>query len=155
MPDIEEPVVTPEAEAEAAKPRTSEEYEAEIRSLRREAANKRVKNNQLDAELEEFRLHKESQKTELQKATELATAMKKELADLRAEKAKTDIAKKVGLDPELADRIRGENEQEMMEDARLLAEKSRRIETPAGGREAVRAGTSTEDSFRTWVENQY
>lgn len=55
--------------AEGGAPKlTYEELQAELAKTRREAAGKRVKNNELETELSDFRKWKESQMTELEKA---------------------------------------------------------------------------------------
>lgn len=162
MSDIEGqgPIATEEVEssADSLEERIAQ-LEAERTQLRRENAKHRVAKQQKEAELEEFRTWKESQKTELERAAERAAQAEKELKNLRAEKIQRDIAKEVGLDPDLADRIRGESEEEMLEDAKLLAKKygSKPSVDVYAGRRGVPVGANAQQdpnqAFNTWVRN--
>jgi|SRR5690606_8356152 len=125
--DIETQEVTPEAtEADdnLSDERSVEELKAELKKVRREAASRRVANNQKEAELAEFRKWKESQKTELQKAQERAAELEKLVADYEKRDMQLAAAKAAKLDLDLADRIRGNTPEEMLEDAKKLAEKA-------------------------------
>lgn len=82
--------------------------QAELTKVRKEAAARRVAKR--DAE---------------QTAEERITELRREIQEMRMEKVRTKVAKEAGLDLDLADRIRGESEDEMLEDAKLLAKKYR------------------------------
>lgn len=109
--------------------RTADEYKAEIKQLRKEAASNRVKGRDkaaaLEGELNEYRQWKESQKSELDRALDRASMAEQNLAALAKEKLQVKAAKAAGLDIDLADRIRGDSEDEMLADAKLLAEKAK------------------------------
>lgn len=125
--DIETQEVTPEVTEEdgnLSDERSVEELKAELKKVRREAASRRVANNQKEAELAEFRKWKESQKTELQKAQERAAELEKLVADYEKRDMQLAAAKAAKLDLDLADRIRGNTPEEMLEDAKRLAEKT-------------------------------
>lgn len=92
-----------------------------IRDLRKENAKHRTEKQAVKDELAEYNAWKDSQKTELQKAADRATKAEKELADARLEKRQITAAKKAGLDLDLAERVRGESDEAMLEDAKALA----------------------------------
>lgn len=103
-----------------------EDLKRELAKTRREAAAKRVKNKAQEAELKEFKEWQDARKSELEKAQE-------ELATLRQAKADSDyaelqktVAKKAKLAVEFADRVRGNSADEMLEDAKALAEALKR-----------------------------
>lgn len=150
---------TTAVEAEEAVSRSVAEYETEIKQLRREAAKHRVQKQEKEAELEEFRSWKESQKTELQRAAERAERAEKELNGLRMERLRLAVAKETGLDSDLADRIRGESEEEMLEDAKALAKKyssKPSVDVYAGRRGVPVGAAASEDpnrAFNDWVRN--
>lgn len=88
-----------------------------VRDLRKENAKTRTEKQATKAELEEFRLWKESQKTELEKAQERAANLEKKTYSL----LKESIALKAGLSPDDVDFIHGETEDEMRASAEKLA----------------------------------
>lgn len=92
-----------------------------IRQLRRENAKHRTEKQAAKAELDEYNTWKDSQKSELQKAADRAEKAEKELAKARTESRQITAAKKAGLDLDLAERVRGESDEEMLEDAKALA----------------------------------
>lgn len=130
--------------------------QAQIKSLRTEAAGRRVANREKDTELDEFRTWKEAQKSELERLTERALKAEQDLAGLRMDRMRTEAAAKAGLDPALADRIRGNSEAELLADAKELAERAgaKVPDTFVGRRgDPVRTEASTSDSFRAWINN--
>jgi phosphoenolpyruvate synthase/pyruvate phosphate dikinase len=140
--------------------RSPEELLAEIRQLRKEAAGRRVANREKDAELEEFRKWKDAQKTELERTAERAAQAEKELQALRRERLQEEVARAVGLDPDLADRIRGESKEEMLEDARKMAEKASPGKSAQvadlfkGARGApVKGEMDTSAAFNQWIRS--
>lgn len=92
-----------------------------IRDLRKENAKHRTDKQAVKSELDEYKAWKDSQKTELQKAQERAAELEKELTSSKRASKQITAAKKAGLDLDLADRIRGESDDEMLEDAKSLA----------------------------------
>lgn len=142
--------------------RSSEEYESEIKQLRKEAAARRVQNREKDGELEEFRQWKESQKTEIEKISERAALAEKQLQSLQQERLQLKAAREAGLDLDLADRVRGDTEEEMLADAKALAERSSgrhvppSVINPYAGRRGDPVGPekSTGSIFREWMESQ-
>src|SRR5262245_28523943 len=88
----------------------------EIKKLRRESAKHRTKNAAKDAELEEFRVWKDSQLTELEKAQKRAGELQSELSKFQLKDNQEKAAKKAGLDPELSDRVRGDSFEDMVAD---------------------------------------
>lgn len=93
-----------------------------IRELRKENAKHRTDKQAVKSELDEYKAWKDSQKTELQKAQERAAELEKELNTSKVASRQIAAAKKAGLDLDLADRIRGESDDEMLEDAKSLAQ---------------------------------
>lgn len=98
---------------------------AELAKVRREAAKHRTDKQKIKKDLEEFQAWKDSQKSELERAKDEVAEARKEANELRRSQSQLKAAKKAGLDLDLADRIRGDDEAEMLEDAKLLASKSR------------------------------
>ena len=98
-----------------------EELEAELSKVRREAASKRVANKEKEAELEAFRAWKESQMTELERATKRAAELEAERDAARIEAAR-DVAKaKFGLDDEDLEFIHGKTREEILTAAEKYA----------------------------------
>lgn len=95
----------------------------ELSKTRREAAKYRVRAKDKDAELEEFRAWKDSQKSELERAHEAKTASDRTMKELERENNQIKAALKADLDVDLAGRIQGDSLDEMIEDAKSLAEK--------------------------------
>jgi hypothetical protein len=91
-----------------------------IADLRKENAAKRVKNRDLDTELNEFRSWKANQMSDLDKANARVAELEKVQRDAETDKLQRKVAKAVGLSYSLADRIRGDSEAEMLEDAKSL-----------------------------------
>ena len=138
---------------------TGRDYEAEIAQLRRENAKHRIQKQEKESELQEFRAWKDAQKTEAQKLQERAERAEKELTTLRLDRLRAAVAKEAGLDPDLADRIRGESEDEMLEDAKSLAKKygaKPSVDVYAGRRGVPVTAQSKDDpnrAFNDWVRN--
>lgn len=121
----EEEIVETEAldvEDDTDKPTlTDEDKDKLIEKLRRENASRRVKSKEEQAELEAFRAWKESQMSEAEKLQ----ARLKEAEDRLATATKKAVLAEYGLDQDLADFVFG-TEDEMVERAKVLAEKTRR-----------------------------
>jgi hypothetical protein len=100
-----------------------DDLKKEIKKLRRENAKHRTAKQSKDAELEEFRAWKDSQLTVLERAQKRASELEAQLSTHQREKQQRDAAKKADLDPDLADRVRGDTFDEMVEDAKRLREK--------------------------------
>lgn len=126
-------------ENEGEKPQLSyEELQAELAKVRREAAGKRVKNNELESELEAFRKWKESQMTEVEKAQSRLAALESErVADYR-EIAQT----KFGLDAEDMEFIHGSTKEEILASAeKYSARVGKRDTQESGGNPNLFPGT--------------
>lgn len=95
----------------------------ELEKVRRESARRRIKEKENEAAAKKWQEHLDSQKTEMERMTERQAELEAELSALRTEKLQRDIAAEVGLDPEMAEFIRGESESEMRESAQKLADK--------------------------------
>lgn len=129
-----------------------------IRDLRKENAKHRTDKQAVKGELDEFKAWKESQKTELQKAQERAAELEKELNSSKVASRQLAAAKKAGLDLELADRIRGDSDDEMLEDAKDLAKRfgekgekgTNRGVAGTSGKGAV--GTGKTSNSGTWFD---
>lgn len=91
-----------------------------IRQERRAAREAQKRANELEAELQEFR---DRDKTDLQKLTEERDTFKGTSATLEAENLRLKVALKKGLVGErafIADRLHGDTEKELLEDADTL-----------------------------------
>ncbi len=162
--DLESSETEEAKEAEGVGSKLSyEELHAELAKTRREAASRRVSAKEKDSELEEFRKWKEAQKSETDRLAERASAAETELAAMKRERMQLAVAQEAGLDLDLADRIRGESEAEMLKDAKTLAERAGKRQNsdldPFAGRRGgpVRSGGQEPTSgevFRNWMADQ-
>lgn len=157
-PTNEEPVDQPVEAPEDGGINDLEAALAEISKLRKENASKRVKSKEKDAELEEFRKWKDSQKTELEKLQEAKASMEEELRLLRSSKKKNDVAEAVELPIEWAKFIQGDDEDEMKESAKELKKmlSGRPATTPsdlgAGRRGTYVGGSNTKSAGATFLD---
>jgi len=103
---------------------TYEELEAEVAKTRREAARNRIGKNEEREKAEKYDELMKAQMSELDREKAEKAEIRAELAKLHLEKAQDRVAKKAGLDPDLADRIKGNTEAEMLADAKALAAKA-------------------------------
>lgn len=103
---------------------TPQSFDAEyVAKLRKEAAKYRTEAKELATKAKSYDELQESQKTELQKAQEAASAAEKALQDAKAEAMRSKVAASKGLPPSIADRLRGSTLEEMEADAdAVLAE---------------------------------
>lgn len=140
-----------------------ERQASELAKTRREAASRRVTGKEKDAELEEFRNWKESQRSESDRLAERAERAESELAALKYQRLQTEVAQEAGLDLDLADRIRGDSRDSMLKDAKDLAERAGRrqnsdLDPYAGHRggpvKAKTTGDKNSDAFNAWLQNQ-
>jgi hypothetical protein len=107
----EQPETSETEEQPDQKPELSE-MEKRLRKANKEAEKYRIR-------LKEF---EDAQKTEAEKLAEQKTAAEKDAAEARRELMRYRVAAEKGLPAEVIDRLKGDDEQEMAEDAdRLLA----------------------------------
>lgn len=118
-----EPVV--ETDESASSSMSEAELRAELAKVRREAAAKRVENNALKATQAELQKYKDAEKTELERLTERATKAEEQANALAREKAARAAAKAAGLDPELAEFLKGSTVEELQASAEALAAKTK------------------------------
>lgn len=127
----QESVETTEGEpTEPVKTLSEDDKDEIIASLRQENAAKRVKNRELDTELQEFRTWKAGQMSDLDKANARVAELERVQQEAETDKLQRKVAKAVGLSYSLADRIRGDSEAEMLEDAKSLLKEAGK---PKGG----------------------
>lgn len=110
-------VIEPTENQGENKPLSYEELAAELAKVRKEAAAKRVKNKELDSELEQFRKWKDSQMTELERAQNEAKNLKEQRKADAIEIAQT----KFGLEAEDLEFLRGDSKEEILASAEKLA----------------------------------
>jgi len=132
---------------------TEAQLRAELAKVRREAAARRVKQRETDAALTELQKYKDAEKTEMQRIQERAEKAETEAAAYAKEKAALAAAKQAGLDPEFAEFLRGNTEEELAKSAAELAAripKKPASDLLAGNRGGpVRStGDSASDNFR-------
>lgn len=126
---------------------TADQLRTELTKVRREAAAKRVENNALKATQAELQKYKDAEKSELELLTERATRAEAQAQSLAHEKLVLSIAKEAGLDADLADFLKGSDEESLRASATALAAKlgskePARTDLFAGSRgEPVRAQT--------------
>lgn len=105
-----------------------EEMKTELAKVRREAASRRVANKETEAKLAEYDKWKLSQMSELEKAQAERAQFEKDAESAAREAAQLKAAAKAGLSLDLADRVRGDSFEDMIEDAKKLAARA-----PASG----------------------
>lgn len=101
-----------------------DDLKKELAKTRREAASRRVTGKDVAAQLAELKALKERDMTELQKAQARAAELEEYVAADQFVKLQRKCAKAVGLSLEWADRVRGESEADMLEDAKALLAKT-------------------------------
>ena len=113
-------------EADAKKPKTAEELQAELektalalKEANKEAADRRKKLNAYE-EAEKKRL--EAEMTEAEKTAAKLRAQETEIATLKHQQIIRKVADEIGLPPVLAERLRGDTEEELKADAEKLKE---------------------------------
>lgn len=94
-----------------------------IEQLRRESAGWRTKYRQAEPLASKYRQAEDSQKTEIQRATERAQSLEQELADVRTSNARMMALVNHNLPPDLIDLLGNGTEEEIDARAKLLADK--------------------------------
>ena len=116
-----------------------EDLKKELARTRKEAAGRRVQNKDVQAQLDELKALKERDMTELQKSQ----ARLAELEALEAQRSRNDmqrkVARAVGLSMDLADRIHGDSEADMLEDAKAFLARANKL---AGKQQITNRGTT-------------
>ncbi len=104
-----------------------------IEKLRSENAAKRTKNREIEEQAKKWQQHMESQKTEMERLQESKQQLEAKLTAYETDRLRNDIAREVGLDPDLAEFIVGADEDEMRARAKTLVEKTapKQAKTPA------------------------
>lgn len=125
---------------------------AELAKVRAEAAARRVENRELKAAQEELQKYKDAEKTELERVTERAAQAESQLQSLKVEKLARAAATAAGLDPDLAEFLRGTTEEELAASAEALASKTKSTAPdlgPGSRGGPVRTEKSAADTFRS------
>lgn len=117
---------------------TAEQLRAELQKVRKEAASRRVLTREQEKQLAEFETWKKSQMTESERLKAERDEAVKKLQDAETEKLQRKVARAAKLPVDLADRIRGNTEEEMLEDAKAMA---KRLGGTANGMFAGQRGT--------------
>lgn len=149
--EVEVEVEETEAPAEELTP---DQLRAALTKARREAAAKRVENKTLKAAADELQVIKDSQKTEYEKLVERAERAEAEANAARHERLARSVAKEAGLDPDLAEFLKGSTEDELRASAEKLKSKAGSPKPAApdllGGSRGtpVRAGNDNAAAFR-------
>lgn len=138
---------------------TREELLVEVSKLRRESAKKRVAKKEVDAKLQEYETWKLSQMSELDRAKAEKAKVEETLQELLREKHQAKAAQKAGLDPDFADRIRGETEDEMLADAKALVAKGFKASGSNGagnlaGKRGKPVGANADQTESSWFREQ-
>lgn len=109
-----------ETPAETQPVKTAAELEAELNSVR--AALKKANNESAERRkrLEEFERSKQGEQTETEKLRAEMDALKAQLAQTSLTAMRNRVAANLGLPAALADRLRGETEEEMTTDAQSI-----------------------------------
>jgi hypothetical protein len=97
-----------------------EELEAELKSVRSEAASRRIANRELEAKAKQWEEYEDSQKTELQKLQDDLAKRDVELSEYRLGKLKHSVVKEFGLDSEDEELLTGSDEATIRKQAEKL-----------------------------------
>lgn len=149
---------TPETTPPAEEGLTPEQLRAELAKVRKEAASRRVMTREQEKQLAEFETWKKSQMTESERLKAERDEAVKKLQDAETEKLQRKVARAAKLPVDLADRIRGNTEEEMLADAQAMA---KRLGGSANGMFAGQRGTpvgtgaarSEDEWFRKLFDN--
>lgn len=104
---------------EALSPEEAEKLRKALKEANKEAAARRKRIDELEAKEKE---RTEAEMTELERLKKQNAELLETQKQHAYEQAQRNAAKEAGLDVDLADRIRGETPEAMMEDAKRLAE---------------------------------
>lgn len=122
-------------DASSGKPRNvwddPESARQAIEKLRRESASRRTQLREAEALAAKWREYEDSQKTEIQRATEQAEASQRELTRLREANARLMAAANHNIPPDLIDFLGSGTEEEIDERAKVLAAKLPAAAAPA------------------------
>lgn len=113
----------PSGEVGGKKMWTPEEYEAELAKVRKEAAGWRTKLREAEPIVEKYNEQLESEKTDIQRATERATQLETDLTASRTENALLRVAAKHGIPEEDWDLLGSGTPEELDARAARLAAK--------------------------------
>lgn len=131
-----ESVENNDGQGEVVETLTAEQLRAELTKARREAAGRRVNENQLKKDMEDLQKYRDAEKTELELLKERAEKAEAAIAQSARENAARAAAKAAGLDPDLAEFLRGSTDEELKASAEALAE---------------RVGSKTDDAARLFA----
>lgn len=129
--------VTTETKTDEPKVLSHEEALAELKRVRAEAAERRVKNRDLEEKAKKWSEYEESQKSELQKLQDQLAAKDKAIADKELEVSRSKIAKEFNVADEDLDLLVGDEDNMKRLAARLGVkqnEGSRPADLMAGNR---------------------
>lgn len=121
--EVQETEVAPQVDADASESTIDnlDDARKEIQKLRREAANKRVKNKELEEKASNWQKHLDSQKTEMEKLIDRANAAEGEAKKAQRETAVAKMIVKYQIPEEFQEFLVGENEEELKAKAEKLA----------------------------------
>ncbi len=113
---------------------------------------------ELKKKAEAYDKYQEESKTELQKATDKAESLQKELDDLKqaevTRQLKAKVAKETGVPMDILDRLNGTTEEELKAGADALkAFRPTYPNIPDGGEAGGDIKTSTAQQFADWLNN--
>lgn len=137
---------------------TPEQLRAELAKVRKEAASRRVLTREQEKQLQEFEAWKKSQMTESERLKAERDEAVAKLQAAETERLQRKVARAAKLPVDLADRIRGNTEEEMLEDAKAMA---KRLGASANGMFAGQRGApvgtgaarSEDEWFRKLFDN--
>lgn len=151
-----DPVVTPEPKTDPA-PTTLSHEDAlkELAKVRAEAADRRIKNRDLEDQAKKWREYEESQKTELQKLQDAVAERDKRIADKELEVTRSKIARQYNVADEDLDLLVGD-EENMKRLADRLGKKEeetpkRPVDLLAGNRGTAVTGKSSNFSMDDFI----
>jgi len=114
-----------------------EDLKRELAKTRKEAASRRVQGKDVASQLAELKALKERDMTELQKAQARTAELEEIVARESKTKLQRKVARAVGLSVDLSDRILGESEADMLEDAKHLLAKTGKTKSTITSRGTV------------------
>jgi DNA repair ATPase RecN len=134
-----------------------DDYKKIVAKLRREAGSRRVANKENEQKLKEYEDWKKSQMSEVERVRAEKAELEQTLGKYKLLDMKGEIAQRVGLNPQDADLISGDSEDEMVRHAKSLKARltpgtATASDMRPGGR-GTPVGESTELDKDAWLRS--
>lgn len=124
-----------------------DDLKAMVKRYRKEAGDRRIANKRSEAELEEFRKWKKTNKSELETLKAEVEEYRTQAKAAAESERRREAAKSAKLPLKFAERLRGETEEELLEDAKALAAELKLQRLPGTSGKPVSAKANNEKDW--------